>query len=378
MVTSSFPGLRALKQDLSSYPKINAICDAVAALPKVLGYNAKEAIADAKLAGKLKHANPQLHPSPLDHAIVKHSSAADDLLKHMTSDEKEAMEELSTNQALGYLRGCAFVGHTNTDMDSIGSAYGASKLFGGTFTRASDINTESKFALERWGIEVPPLFQDTDEKTQEKVCLVDHNQTTQMACGIVQKNIRGIIDHHAIQGNCVTTPGPIYINIQPWGSACSIVANMYVELGKEMDRQTAGILLSGILSDTLNLRSPTTTDPDRLMAALLCKISGVEDANGLAKQLFKAKSKMCTALTAYQLLNGDLKAFNYKFNFNGTVLFGVVEAESSNLEALKKSGKVDEIRKEMRVLKQEQNARLCFFALVDIFAIKSELVIIRI
>ena len=77
----------------------------------------------------------------------------------------------------------------------------------------------------------------------------------------------------------------MYIDIRPWGSACTIVAHTYLRIRKPIPPKVAGILLSGILSDTLNLRSPTTTDHDRLVVAVLAEISGCKDIDELCERV---------------------------------------------------------------------------------------------
>jgi inorganic pyrophosphatase/exopolyphosphatase len=104
---------------------------------------------------------------------------------------------------------------------------------------------------------------------------MDHNQESQIAPTLNLNGLVGVIDHHALQNGTVITDRPIYIDIRPWGSACTIVGHTYLRIRKPIPNKIAGILLSGILSDTLNLRSPTTTDHDRLLVAVLAKISEV-------------------------------------------------------------------------------------------------------
>lgn len=222
-------------------------------------------------------------------------------------------------------RGCIFVGHTATDMDSIGSAIAAAELFDGEAARASDINSETQFALDRFGVACPPPFAAIG--AGKPVCLVDHNQVSQMTAGIEHKLVCGIIDHHAMQAGTLVTEVPIYVDIRPWGSACSIIAHTFVTQRRYMKPSTAGLLLCGILSDTLNLRSPTTTKADRIVVALLTQLAGVDDATALAQQLFKAKSKMLSMLTPHALVCGDNKVFAFRAA-NGEderIAFGVVE-----------------------------------------------------
>ena len=89
--------------------------------------------------------------------------------------------------------------------------------------------------------------------------------------------IVGVIDHHALQNSTIVTDMPIYIDIRPWGSMSTIIAHNFAILGRRPTKATAGMLLCAILSDTLNLQGPTTTEWDRLMVAVLVKIAKVDD-----------------------------------------------------------------------------------------------------
>ncbi len=120
------------------------------------------------------------------------------------------------------------------------------------------------------------------------MCLVDHNQLSQCPPGLDPKRVRGIIDHHAIQSGIVTTEMPIHVDIRPWGSTCTIITQLFIDQNKSINKQTAGLLLCGILSDTLNLQSPTTTEADKLMVSILARVADVSDVNALAQRLFKA------------------------------------------------------------------------------------------
>ncbi len=88
----------------------------------------------------------------------------------------------------------------------------------------------------------------------------------------------------------------------------------------------AGMLLCAILSDTLNLQGPTTTEWDRLMVAVLADIAGVDDIQLLASQQFKAKSKELANMSGHALVNGDQKTFSFEASgFSGDIGFAVVE-----------------------------------------------------
>lgn len=118
---------------------------------------------------------------------------------------------------------------------------------------------------------------------KKKFVLVDHNEFTQSIDDIDSGEVVEIIDHHRI-GN-VETAHPIMFRNQIVGSTCTIVYNMYKEYGIQPDKQIASLLLSGILSDTMNFQSPTATDIDRICAKELSELSGIH-MDEFAKEIF--------------------------------------------------------------------------------------------
>jgi inorganic pyrophosphatase/exopolyphosphatase len=309
-------------------------------------------------------------PSDLDAALALHEHEVAALLATYRSSSDTLSGALSV-PAFELPVGCVFVGHTATDMDSIGSAVGAAELFDGVAARASDVNTETQFALDYFHVPCPPPFLEVG--VGRPVCLVDHNQVSQMTVGINHSLVKGIIDHHAMQSGTLVSDVPLYVDIRPWGSACTIVAHSFLTRHRPIKAPTAGLLLCGILSDTLNLRSPTTTRADRLLAALLTQAANVADANDLAAQLFKAKSKMLSLLTPHSLVGGDNKTFCFKSpeNIEVKIAFGVVETvDASAVMSLK-----DELLTELRAHKHEQNVDFSFLAVVDIVNLSSVLLL---
>lgn len=109
------------------------------------------------------------------------------------------------------LKDSVFVGHLVTDLDSVAGAIGAANLYGGKACLASDVNSETAFALERWGIKdgdelMPARIEDFLESNPDaQICLVDHQQTSQMNPAINPDNIVGVIDHHALQNKTIVT-----------------------------------------------------------------------------------------------------------------------------------------------------------------------------
>ena len=88
--------------------------------------------------------------------------------------------------------------------------------------------------------------------------------------------IVGVIDHHALQNNTIITEKPIFVDIRPWGSMSSILAYEFATQRVHLPVPIAGMLLSAVLSDTLNLRSPTTTEWDRRVVAMLVQYTKVQ------------------------------------------------------------------------------------------------------
>lgn len=297
--------------------------------------------------------------TPVEAAVKSEWDEANTLLQRFAGDHGIELH-------VPELQGAVFCGHLVTDLDSIAGAIGAAALYGGVAARASDVNPETQFALDYWGLEAPPPVETL---ARERVCLVDFQQKTQLHASIDEATIVGIIDHHALQSSTIVTQKPIFVDIRPWGSMSTIVAHSFVAYAKFLDRKVAGLLLSAILSDTLNLRSPTTTAWDRKLVSLLVQYAGVADINQLCADQFKAKSRLLTSLSAYSLVSGDLKRF--KMNDDVVLAFSVVE--TTDVNAL--LGRTDELLVEMRTVKIELQVALIFLALVDIVGLQSFILI---
>ena len=257
--------------------------------------------------------------TPLEHAVDEHWDEGKDLLKHLPKKEGHG------DTFFPELKDAIFCGHLVTDLDSIAGAIGAANLYGGVPARASEINTETEFALEHWGLPLPPPVEDLlKEKPDRSVCLVDFQQQSQLNKAIPMGNIVGVIDHHALQSNTIVTEKPIFVDIRPWGCMSSIIAHNYATMGVFLPKNIAGLLLSAILSDTLNLRSPTTTAWDERIVSMLVQYVGVEDVNELAAKQFRAKSHALSLMTPYALVNGDMKQFKFTNDAAGDVHGGVL------------------------------------------------------
>lgn len=202
-------------------------------------------------------------------------------------------------------------GHFSPDVDSTGSpliwAWYLSQIM---HTPAEAVllgepNTEAKFALSHWGFEQPEILHDLAPGTP--IVIVDTNNPDELPKGINDADIQAIIDHHKLVGG-LETKGPIDITMRPLACTATIMYEMIGEHMAQAPRGIKGMMLSCILSDTLEFRSPTTTQTDRDVAQTLADELGV-DINALAAQMFAAKSDV-SAFSDAELLKMDAKKFN--------------------------------------------------------------------
>ena len=139
-----------------------------------------------------------------------------------------------------------------------------------------------------------------------QLILVDHNELSQAVAGAAEIPIVEIIDHHRIGVPPTTTP-ILFIN-RPVGSTCSIVADCFEREGIEIPPPVAGLLMCGLISDTLNLTSPTTTDFDRALMQRLSERAGVQPTQ-LADEIFSVGSPLLT-MTPEQAITADCKEYD--------------------------------------------------------------------
>jgi manganese-dependent inorganic pyrophosphatase len=140
---------------------------------------------------------------------------------------------------------------------------------------------------------------------RKRAILVDHNEISQAVDNIEEAEILEIIDHHRVGD--ISTVAPIYVYNDPIGSTCTVVAGMMFLHGVNIPREIAGLLLSGILSDTLILTLSTTTDRDHTAAERLAEIAGVS-IKDYGKELLKASINI-QGKTAPELIAADFKEF---------------------------------------------------------------------
>ena len=146
---------------------------------------------------------------------------------------------------------------------------------------------------------------DLNEKHPKNVILVDHNEKLQSVEGLDEANILEIFDHHNL--GSITTNLPINFRNMAVGSTCTIVYTLYKERGVEIPKEVAGCLLSGILSDTLILKSPTATPKDKEAVEELSFIAGV-DYQEYGMNMLKAGTSL-EGMSKEDVLYNDFKLY---------------------------------------------------------------------
>ena len=198
---------------------------------------------------------------------------------------------------------------------------------------------------------------------KKRLILVDHNEKSQAVDGIEDANILEIIDHHRL--GSLETISPIFFRNQPLGCTGTIIYQMYMEQGVEVDKQTAGLLLAEIISDTLMFRSPTCTAVDKMEAEQLAKIAEV-DIEELATAMFEAGSDF-SSKTTEEIFYQDFKVFTLD-----DMAFGVSQVSAVSRKQLNsiKEG----LRDYMNTVIGEKSLNMAFVMLTDIFSETTELI----
>ncbi|MEL6957775.1 MAG: manganese-dependent inorganic pyrophosphatase [Pseudomonadota bacterium] len=167
-----------------------------------------------------------------------------------------------------------------------------------------DPNTEAKFVADRWGFDLPEVIGDVDD--DQPCIIVDTNNPAELPANINGADVQAIIDHHKLVGG-LETKGPIDITVRPVACTATIMYDMMGSHVDHMPDAIKGLMLSCILSDTLEFRSPTTTDKDRDLAVALAGQLGLSIPE-YAGEMFAAKSDV-SAFSDAELLRMDSKEY---------------------------------------------------------------------
>ncbi len=198
-------------------------------------------------------------------------------------------------------------GHKNPDTDTICSAIAYAELKNKLgkdvkAVRLGDINEETKYALNYFKVKKPELVENVAGK---EIILVDHNEKTQTADGFEEAKVLELIDHHRISNFNVDEP--LYARVEPVGCTATIILKLFKENNLVPSKETAGLMLSAIISDTLLFKSPTCTECDVKAGKELAEIAGV-NADEYGLEMLKAGTALEDKSEA-ELLNMDMKIF---------------------------------------------------------------------
>lgn len=203
------------------------------------------------------------------------------------------------------------VGHKSPDTDSVAAAIAYAALMkarGEDFVPAvsGKLNPESEVVLKQFGFPTPEILTDA---TGKKIALVDHSDLAQAPDNLSAGEVVAVVDHHKIGD--VTTNQPIFFCNMPVGCSCTVLKILYDLDGVKVDPKVAGIMLSAILSDTVNFKSPTCTEADKKAVKELAAIAGVKDTDAIFMEMLKAKSAVA-GVPPMDLLHRDYKDFDMK------------------------------------------------------------------
>jgi manganese-dependent inorganic pyrophosphatase len=191
--------------------------------------------------------------------------------------------------------------------------------------------------------------------TTENVVLVDTTEKGQLIEGLTEDNLVGIIDHHNLGG--LKSSKAVYCRVEPVGCVCSLIYKILKEKGVKVDKKTAMLMISGIISDTLNLTSPTTTAEDKIFLKELSQLAKV-DLKKFVAGLFEAKSSL-KGISLDKVIDSDYKEFEMGGKKVGIGVWETTNPESVNTSAAK-------IIQLLEVKKVNEKLDYILFGVVDI------------
>ena len=256
-------------------------------------------------------------------------------------------------------------GHINPDSDTIISAIVVADLqkkMGNTNNlvpcRLGELNKETQFVLNFFKVNPPMLI--TDLSGADEVILVDHNAPSQ-SLDFQNANIVGLIDHHAITG--FETSNPIEIITKPVGCTSTILYGLYKQNNITISESIAGLMLSAIISDTLLLKSPITTQQDVEAVELLSEYIGM-DYFSYGRSMLIAGTDV-SDLTEYQIIDFDSK--NFKVNGYSIQIAFVNSVDVNSILKYRK----EKLLEEMNKMIGKKNLQLFVLVIVDILEMDS-------
>jgi len=257
------------------------------------------------------------------------------------------------------------LGHTKPDLDTVFSAIGLANLlkeYGLNVIPAvsDEICPEAENILALYGLKQPLQLSDVSGKN---IIIVDYSEIEHGPKGLEDANILAIVDHH--EPGDIKSKKPIFILEEPMGSTSTNVYSLYKLGGKEIDIDTATLLLYAILDDTKNMTSSTTTDVDRIAVAELKKNAGISDTDELFLIISVFESAY-EGMTDEEILHSKEKLYTMG---NHTLTIGYVFVMGEENMASMKKRMLDTMQK----IYPSQSVDHMYVVLLDMENYKSEL-----
>jgi len=197
---------------------------------------------------------------------------------------------------------------------------------------------------------------DLVDPPRTRIALVDHNEYAQAVTGVDEAHVVEVVDHHRLAGDLVSREPIRFLN-EPVGSTSTLVARKFLHRDLEPERGVALCLCAGIISDTLCLSSPTTTELDREMLHWLSGLAAIEPEQ--FKTDFFAVGSLLATGSAEDILNADRKEFD-----DDGVRLTIAQVEELGLHAFE--GRRRELQQALAELAEENGYELAVLAVTDI------------
>lgn len=220
------------------------------------------------------------------------------------------------------------VGHKEPDTDTVCSSIAYASLlqalkYDAKAVLPGRLNAETKYALQKFGVPIP---ESMDNAQGKQFVLVDHSLYSQSITGMPQAKVLAVLDHHTMGD--IKNNNPITYIAKPIGATATIVFYEFEAQKVKISQPIAGLLLSAICSDTIGLKSPTTTEYDRLAVKKLLKLSKVKNLRAYSNELLEA-GNIYSSLSPVELAHYDYKVYTV-----GTKRMGIGQLHSTNSEQL--------------------------------------------
>ena len=263
------------------------------------------------------------------------------------------------------------IGHKSPDLDCISSAVEYAEFLKKTKrydgaeiipARAGEPNKETMHIFSKFNATMPVFIDSCEIDPEDAFVLVDHNELSQRSQKVVSEQVIEIVDHHKIN---VDFQAPLRIDVRPLGSTSTLIYELFEMYGLKPSKETLGLIVSSILSDTQGLRSSTTTGMDSDIVHKIARELKL-DMEKLVFEIFKAKSDI-EGLTPEEIVKKDFKIFD----FGGKkVYIGQLET----VEPEKLISQKDVLIKTLESVKSKEGAGHGFLFITDILKVNSQVI----